>query len=82
MIKVLFFGQLKESLKCAELELSVPTATTIAQLKSQLVEQNPSWQRWILDNQLLTAVNQILCDAEQVIEINDEVAFFPAVTGG
>lgn len=82
MIKLLFFGQLKESLQCEQLQLGVDKPITIAQLKALLVETYPSWEKHVFDKQLLTAVNQSMCNSLQLVCAGDEVALFPPVTGG
>ncbi len=82
MLNLLFFGQLKERLKCDKLQLEIDQPMTISQLKVHLVDLNPCWRTWLLDTQLLAAVNQSLCGTEHIVNITDEVAFFPPVTGG
>lgn len=82
MIKLLFFGQLKESLQCEQLELTIDKPITVSQLKTRLVEIHPNWEKHVFDKRLLTAINQSMCNSLQLVCAGDEVALFPPVTGG
>lgn len=82
MIKILFFGQLRERLNCAETEVEIPSALTVKELKEQLAEQHPAWQKWLCDTGVFAAVNQTMSSPEAMVQDDREVAFFPPVTGG
>lgn len=84
MIKVLYFASIRERLDCSEedIELS-PQNNTIAGLKTTLSERGAIWSDvFDEDKQLFSSVNQVIAKNKQRIEDNDEVAFFPQVTGG
>lgn len=81
MNKILFFAQLRERLACDQLEIDA-AGLNVGQLKQALVEQQPSWQEWLLERDLLVAINQTLVKVDTCIESGDEVALFPPVTGG
>ncbi|OCG59129.1 MoaD/ThiS family protein [Gilliamella sp. Nev3-1] len=81
MNKVIFFAQIRELVgaTCVMLdanELSV----------SHLIEQlSLRGERWLLafkESTVLCAVNQTLVDLDYIIQEDDEIAFFPPVTGG
>lgn len=82
MINVLFFAQLREQLGCDNLTIQAADNMTVATLKSVILEANPQWQAFFADRPLLSAVNQTLVDENTALTDNDEVAFFPPVTGG
>ena len=86
MIKVLFFAQLREKLDCSQLDVPLKavnnTPFTIADLKSQLAGRGEAWQKVFTDPQVLSALNQVMCDHDTALMSGDEVAFFPPVTGG
>ncbi len=89
MISVLFFASLRDQLDCDKLELSIeqlkafqPGAPTTADLINYLCHLNPNWQVALTDQKLFTAVNQDIINKPCVVQDNDEVAFFPPVTGG
>lgn len=82
MIKVLFFAKLREQLGCEGIEMDGREINTVAELRRQLIEQHPHWAALLNDKNLLVAVNQTLAKAEHPINVDDEVAFFPPVTGG
>jgi len=82
MINVLFFGRLKEELKSSQMQVQVTDSLTVAELKQQLVAQQPAWQDLLLDDQVLVAVDQVMAMPTTLVAANAEVAFFPPVTGG
>ncbi|MBV1932405.1 MAG: MoaD/ThiS family protein [Porticoccaceae bacterium] len=86
MIKVLFFAQLREKLDCSQLDVPLTAASnapfTVADLKAQLASKGDAWQSVFTDPQVLSALNQIMCNNDVVLTNSDEVAFFPPVTGG
>jgi|SaaInl5LU_22_DNA_1037371.scaffolds.fasta_scaffold95211_2 molybdopterin synthase sulfur carrier subunit len=85
MIRVLFFGQLKEQLDCAALDLdtlSIATPSTLGALLQYLQSAYPQWCDQLQDKSLLSAINQTLVSSEHRLLDGDEVAFFPPVTGG
>lgn len=82
MTNILFFAQLREQLDCEQIQIDITEKLTVAELISQLVAQNPHWQRFFTNNKLLVAVNQTMVDKNHVINPTDEIAFFPPVTGG
>lgn len=82
MIKVLFFAQLREQLNCAEILLDEQNLRSVADIQQQLIKEHPQWEKYLLADNLLTAVNQTLTRVGQPVVAGDEVAFFPPVTGG
>ena len=81
MINILFFAQTRERLKCEQLSYDLNNHLSVAELKKQLQQKNSLWNE-VLDDELLCAVNQKLVPLTHIIKDDDEVAFFPAVTGG
>ncbi|MGO2478534.1 MAG: MoaD/ThiS family protein [Pseudoalteromonas sp.] len=81
-VRLLFFGQLKERLQCANYSIDIKQATSIKQLKLDLVSLQPGWQEVLSDNLLLCAINQQMAQEQAMVKGGDEVAFFPPVTGG
>lgn len=82
MIKVLFFASLREQLQCEQFMVVDFQGQSVADLRTHLLTLNPHWHDIFLHQQLLSAVNQTLASAAAPIVDNDEVAFFPKVTGG
>lgn len=82
-ITIKFFASLKEHLGCESIQLEVSAQSlSIAQIKLLIIAQNPQWQTAIENNKVLSAVNHDMVDANHLVKIGDEVAFFPPVTGG
>ncbi|WP_448565961.1 molybdopterin converting factor subunit 1 [Thalassotalea ganghwensis] len=82
MIKVKFFGQLREQLDCQEIMVDLPEHRCVDGLLENLCQQSEKWARYLTANQVLVAVNHTMSSKEQQINQGDEVAFFPPVTGG
>jgi sulfur-carrier protein len=82
MIKLLFFAQLREKLECSQLDYPLTVAMTITDLKKLLASKGGQWRQVFTDQQVLTAVNQIMGNDDSLVADGDEVAFFPPVTGG
>ncbi|MGB1028917.1 MAG: MoaD/ThiS family protein [Pseudoalteromonas marina] len=81
-VNVLFFGQLKERLKCDELTVDIAHTLSINAFKHMLVEQNPHWQAWLEERDVLCALNKTMSSSDELVKAGDELAFFPPVTGG
>jgi len=82
-IKILYFAKLRDQLDCIEEVYELPgDACTVAELKATLCERGEAWQKAFADSQLLAAVNKVMANAETPVSANDEVGFFPPVTGG
>ena len=93
MIKVLFFAQIRETLQCKGLDMvadeidakaTIPVSIplSVKALKAQLAQRGDLWHLVFAEQEVLCAVNQVICDGDQPIQAGDEVAFFPPVTGG
>ena len=86
MLKVLFFGQLKEVIKteCLNIEIiqNGKHLNTVAKLRSILQAKDNTWEEYLAYGKALVAVNQEMTSDDTVLCDADEVAFFPPVTGG
>jgi|TARA_B110000503_G_scaffold103016_1_gene153830 molybdopterin synthase sulfur carrier subunit len=82
MIKVLFFGQLKEQLGVADAAFSAERDITVAQLLVKMIKVHPQWAHELNNENILVAVDQVMAKAETLVSQSSEVAFFPPVTGG
>lgn len=82
MIKVVFFGQLREVLACPELNLESSELQTVAQLRQTLKSRFSTVEEYLSEDKALVAVNQSMANDAVALSTGDEVAFFPPVTGG
>lgn len=82
MACIKFFASLREQLKCAEMEIHIPSNADVTWLIEHLVNQHSDWQEALQRKDLLVAVNQTLCSKQTPISNTDEIALFPPVTGG
>lgn len=81
MIKVLFFGQLKDQVQTGSTEVA-ESVEDVANLKQTLVLHHPHWGEYLSADATLVAVNQAIGNENTSLVDGDEVAFFPPVTGG
>ena len=83
-IKVLYFARIKEAVNYSTEELDLPNdILTITALKNWLALRGEVWANLFNGKQVVrAAINHNLVDDLAKIQANDEVAFFPPVTGG
>ncbi len=75
-ITVKFFARLREELNMDEAQLDFVTGLTALQVWQKVTGQSN------LPSKTLIAVNQEYASEDTAVNDNDEVAFFPPVTGG
>ena len=75
-IKVLFFASLRDELGRGEDILDVADINTVADVWASVANGKA------MPSNLLMAVNQDYVKADARVQDDDEVAFFPPVTGG
>jgi molybdopterin synthase sulfur carrier subunit len=82
MIRVRYFASLRERLGLAE-EGVADYPSTVGELRVSLAARGGAWEEVFATGQaVLAAVNQEMAGPDQAIGDNDEVGFFPPVTGG
>ena len=83
-IKILYFARIKEAVNYSTEELDLPNdVLTINALKNWLSLRGEIWAKLFDGKQIVrAAINHNLVDDLAKIQANDEVAFFPPVTGG
>jgi molybdopterin synthase sulfur carrier subunit len=82
VVTILFFAQLREQLQCEKLSLDIKAPVTVSELRLEILHQYPHWEPFLNSDKLLFAINQTMAKSSQVVNADDEVAFFPPVTGG
>lgn len=83
-MKVLYFAWLRQRIGMGEETLDPPeTVATAGDLINWLKTRGPGYETAFKDPRAVKiAVNQTFGSAETPVAANDEVAFFPPVTGG
>ena len=83
-IKLFYFAKVREVLGIDREEIDVETdIKTLAELIAFLKLRGRQWQSiFDMSSSYRMAVNQELVEANHTINANDEVAFFPPITGG
>ena len=83
-ITIHYFARLREQLSMENEQVVLPDlVNNVAQLRDFLATRGELWQKVMMQAlSILTAVNQTMASSTQAINDQDEVAFFPPVTGG
>lgn len=81
MVNILFFAQVREILNSDGLSFELSEAVAVSQLIELLIKQDEAFG-YLNEAHLFIAVNQEISERNALVNVNDEVAFFPAVTGG
>jgi molybdopterin synthase sulfur carrier subunit len=84
MINIKYFARLSERLKVKSEEVEFSEKNnTVESLIQSLVQRGEPWTtEFSIENKILVAVNHELSDRQATLKQDDEVAFFPPVTGG
>ena len=84
MLKIHYFASVREAMQRAEESMARPEGVeTVADLVAYLAGEDERFAAVAeTGNPLLVAVNQSVADRQARLEDDDEVAFFPPMTGG
>ena len=89
MLSIQYFASIREALDRNEEELELPVdVTSVQTLIDYLLNANPHFEAVFIGSgdskggKVLVAVNQTIVDRRHLLSQNDEVAFFPPMTGG
>ena len=84
MIRILYFASLREHLDIdSEAVEALPELTDMSRLTGHLRQRGGVWAEVFGEHEtVLMAVNQEMASGDTPIKDDDEVAFFPPVTGG
>lgn len=78
-MKILYFASLREALGINSEEIIMPEKMTVNSLRKLLINKYGDNQ---FPNNILCAVNHEIANDATQLNNNDEVAFYPPVTGG
>jgi len=83
-VKLLYFAWVRQKIGSSEEDITAPSSvTTVAALMEFLRQRGAGYEAAFRDLKLLrVAVNQEHTGFDAAVGPNDEVAFFPPVTGG
>ena len=83
-IKLFYFAEVREIVGIDQEEIDVESdIKTLAELIAFLKLRGNQWQAiFDMSSSYRMAINQELAEASHKINANDEVAFFPPITGG
>lgn len=78
-VRLLFFGAAREIVGTQKLDFAT-TSRTAAALKAEIINHFPELARF--NRSLLMAVNETYAEDDALVSEQDEIAFFPPVSGG
>jgi molybdopterin synthase sulfur carrier subunit len=78
-IKITYYGQFRDITGLKEEELEAKDGITVIELRDQVREKYP---RIAAKDEGLVAINNSFAPLETVVKKDDQVAFFPPVSGG
>jgi molybdopterin synthase sulfur carrier subunit len=82
-VRVLYFGELRETVGKADELVAVGNDATVAGLIDELVARGQPWQTALTSTEpLRVAVNQEMASLQTALCLDAEVALFRPVTGG
>lgn len=82
MVRLKFFAMLKGIVGREDVEMEIPEALTVGELKAKLIEEYPALKEVFDSRSVLVSVNQEFADSEGSVKDGDEVAFLPPFSGG
>ena len=82
-MNILFFASLRERLNTDEEEWKdMKGAKTAGDVLHQLQQRGEPWHSALKNEQLIVSINQEVANLDAQVQLGDELAFFPPVTGG
>jgi molybdopterin synthase sulfur carrier subunit len=83
-MRILYFAHFREKVNVAEEDIEIPNGVVnVETLIDWLVSRNVGFANAFADREhVRVAVNQEHVEFDQPIKMDDEVAFFPPMTGG
>ena len=83
MINIVFFARVREELGCDSLSLDLsPEMSSVGKVREVLMRRGPNWERVLSEENIVAACNHEVVDDSHIVQVGDEVAFYPPVTGG
>lgn len=84
MLTIHYFASIREALDKSQEQLELPRAvSSVRDLITHLSASDDRFKAIVGgERKVLVAVNQTVVDREHVLSGNDEIAFFPPMTGG
>ncbi len=81
-VQVRYFASIREALGAGEV-IEVSVGATVGEVRDQLIACSAAHATALARGKALrSALNHSLCDESAVVTDDDELAFFPPVTGG
>lgn len=83
MLTIQYFASVREALGAGNEQIELPeNVGNVAELAQHLAKRGDAWTLLLDNAQVLIAVNQTVADRSTLLTGNEEIAFFPPMTGG
>jgi molybdopterin converting factor small subunit len=80
-VKVVFYGRLADLIG-RELDVSLPTGSSVSQLRDRLAAEHPAAEQVLRSQRARTCIGDTLVRDDHVLQGGETVEFLPPVSGG
>lgn len=82
-VTIWYFARIKEAVNCEKESVELPNGVeSVDDLINWLSQRGEAWRKALNDGKVLVAINEAVASRQTMLSDDDEIAFFPPVTGG
>lgn len=81
-VTVLFFGAIREAVGVSEIGVEIPADRSLRTVVAKIMQEYGKKLTESHRESYVVALNKQICNADALLQANDEIAIFPPVTGG
>lgn len=82
-VTIWYFARIKEAVNCEKETLQLPDEVeSVDDLVNWLSLRGDAWNKALNEGKVLVAINEAVASRHTMLSDEDEIAFYPPVTGG
>lgn len=82
-VTIWYFASIKEAINCEKESVQLPdNVESVEDLVNWLSERGENWRKVLQEGTVLVAINDAVASKQTMLSDEDEIAFYPPVTGG
>ena len=81
-IRIKLFAHIREQVGESEFVVELDTPATVNEVLDKVADKSENFRAYYNASPILAAVNQTMVEHDHQVNLNDELALFPPVTGG